>query len=186
MAEKPKSSAEKPKPAAEPIADAPKPAGEVARPAPSGTALPPLIIRSQYVKDLSFENPRAPQSFQSMQKQPAIQVGVKVAAVKLGEQDYEVVLTINAEAKDGNDTIFVVELTYAGVFEVGAVPAEHVRPLLLIEGPRLLFPFARNILADATREGGFPPLMLQPIDFVELYRRELNQQAPQAGAARPN
>ena len=158
-----------------PPADAPKPA--------AGGALPPLIVRAQYVKDLSFENPRAPQSFQAMQNQPAIQIGVHVGATKLGEQDYEVVLTINAEAKEKDETLFVAELTYGGVFGVGAVPAEHVRPLLLIEGPRLLFPFARNILADATREGGFPPLMLQPIDFVELYRRELSQQP---GTPRPN
>jgi preprotein translocase subunit SecB len=161
-----------------PPADAPKPA--------AGGALPPLIVRAQYVKDLSFENPRAPQSFQGMQNQPAIQIGVHVSATKIGEQDYEVVLTINAEAKEKDEMLFVAELTYAGVFGVGAVPAEHVRPLLLIEGPRLLFPFARNILADATREGGFPPLMLQPIDFVELYRRELSQQAAPAGAPRPN
>jgi len=166
------------------MANPESPPEDVPKPAAAGV-LPPLIVRAQYVKDLSFENPRAPLSLQSLKSQPAIQIAVSVGAAKIGEQDYEVVLTINAEAKEGEETAFVAELVYAGVFSVGAVAPEHVRPLLLIEGPRLLFPFARNVLADATREGGFPPLMLQPIDFVELYRRELNQQSGQAGA-RPN
>lgn len=141
-----------------------------------------LVVKAQYVKDLSFENPKAPHSFQTMQTQPAIQIGINVKAQHLGAQDYEVALVVNAEAKSGADTIFLVELNYAGVFGLASVPAEHMRPLLLIEGPRLLFPFARNIIAEATREGGFPPLLLQPVDFAELYRREIAQQAPQGQA----
>ena len=140
--------------------------------------LNPLTIRAQYIKDLSFENPRAPTSIQSLQSPPAIEVTVNVGAQHLSEQDYEVTLTISASAKSESDPLFVVELTYAGVVSLGQVPQEHMRPLLLIEGPRLLFPFARNIIADATRDGGFPPLLLQPIDFVELYRREIAQQQP--------
>jgi len=136
----------------------------------------PLTIKAQYVKDLSFENPRAPQSLQTLQGPPAIQISVNVGAQHIQAQDYEVSLTINAEAKLNDQPLFVVELNYAGVFGLGAVPQEHMRPLLLIEGPRLLFPFARNIIADATREGGYPPLLMQPVDFVELYRREIAQQ----------
>ena len=136
----------------------------------------PLTIKAQYVKDLSFENPRAPQSLQTLQGPPAIQISVNVGAQHIQAQDYEVSLTINAEAKSNGQPLFVVELNYAGVFGIGPVPQEHMRPLLLIEGPRLLFPFARNIIADATREGGYPPLLMQPVDFVDLYRREIAQQ----------
>jgi len=136
----------------------------------------PLTVKAQYIKDLSFENPRAPASFQTMQGPPSIEVTVNVGAQHLAEQDYEVTLAIIVSAKMQNEPLFMVELSYCGVVTLGQVPAEHMRPLLLIEAPRLLFPFARNIVADATREGGFPPLLLQPIDFVELYRRELTQQ----------
>ena len=142
---------------------------------------PPLVVKAQYVKDLSFENPRAPSSFQGLQTQPSIQISVNVGAQRLADPDYEVVLTINAEAKTGDDVLFLVELTYGGIVAIGNVPPEHVRPLLLIEVPRLLFPFARNVIAEATREGGFPPLLIQPVDFVELYRREIAAQQ----AARP-
>lgn len=136
----------------------------------------PLVIKAQYVKDLSFENPRGAANLQAVAGQPAIEVSVNVGAQHIAGQDYEVTITISAEAKAGGERIFLVELTYGGVVGLGTVPLEHMRPLLLIEGPRLLFPFARNIIADATREGGFPPLLLQPIDFVELYRREIAQQ----------
>ncbi|HLI10178.1 MAG TPA: protein-export chaperone SecB [Alphaproteobacteria bacterium] len=138
---------------------------------------PLLAIKAQYVKDLSFENPRAPASLQAVQSPPAVQITVNVSAQRLTESDYEVTLTINAHAKIGEDALFLVELTYGGIVAVGNVAAEHLRPILLIEAPRLLFPFARNIIADATREGGFPPLLIQPVDFVDLYRRDVAQQS---------
>jgi preprotein translocase subunit SecB len=149
--------------------------------APTAAAEPqqgqvPLTIKAQYIKDLSFENPRAPQSFQVYQTPPSIQISVNVGAHHIQAQDYEVSIKINVDAKASDQPLFVVELDYAGVFTLGTVPQEHMRPLLLIEGPRLLFPFARNIIADATREGGYPPLFMQPVDFVELYRREIAQQ----------
>ncbi len=131
-----------------------------------------IAINLQYVKDLSFENPRAPQVFVPSNQPPQVQVNVDVGARQVGDNVYEVTLTLNAEAKAGNDPVFLVELTYAGLFTVPALPAEHLRPLLLIECPRLLFPFARAIVADATRDGGFPPLMINPIDFAALYRRQ--------------
>jgi preprotein translocase subunit SecB len=139
-----------------------------------------FAINMQYVKDLSFENPRAPQVFTSNQSAPQVQVNVDVGARQVGENVYEITLVLNAEAKAGDDTVFVVELTYAGIFTVPPLPQEQLRPLLLIECPRLLFPFARRVIADATRDGGFPPLLIDPIDFVSLYR--MRQQ--QAEAAR--
>jgi preprotein translocase subunit SecB len=143
-----------------------------------------FAINMQYVKDLSFENPRAPQVFTSNQSAPQVQVNVDVGARQVGENVYEITLVLNAEAKAGDDTVFVVELTYAGIFTVPPLPQEQLRPLLLIECPRLLFPFARAIVAEATRDGGFPPLMINPIDFAALYRRQAEAAAAQpAGTA---
>jgi len=143
----------------------------------SGPQVPPISINTQYVKDLSFENPNAPQSLVPQTAQPNIEVNVNVQARGLGPNVYEVVLSITCTAKHEQMTAFIVEVAYAGVFTLTGVPSEHVHPLLLIECPRLLFPFARNIIADATREGGYPPLFMQPVDFVDLYRREIAQQA---------
>jgi preprotein translocase subunit SecB len=144
---------------------------------------PPLVVNAQYVKDLSFENPNAPNSL-ALRQAPQIAVNVDVKARPLAENAFEVLLVIGAEAKHDNQIAFVVELTYGGVFTLSGIAEEHVRPILLIECPRLLFPFARAILAEATRDGGFPPLSLQPIDFAQLYRQQLAQQSqqPQAGA----
>ena len=138
-----------------------------------------FAINMQYVKDLSFENPRAPQVFANNQSAPQVQVNVDVGARQMAENVYEITLVLNAEAKSGEDVVFMVELTYAGLFTVPAIPQEQLRPLLLIECPRLLFPFARAIVADATRDGGFPPLMINPIDFAALYRRQAEVAAAQ-------
>ena len=140
----------------------------------------PIQINTQYVKDLSFENPNAPQSLVPQNSQPNIEVNVNVQARGLGPNVYEVVLSITCTAKHETMTAFIVEVAYAGVFTLNAVPQEHVHPLLLIECPRLLFPFARALVANATREGGFLPLLIQPIDFLDLYRR---QAAAQGGNA---
>jgi preprotein translocase subunit SecB len=142
---------------------------------------PPLIVNAQYVKDLSFENPSAPNSL-AVRQAPQIAVNVDVKARPLAENTYEVLLVVSAEAKHENQVAFVVELTYGGVFTLNGIAEEHVRPVLLIECPRLLFPFARAILAEATRDGGFPPLSLQPIDFAQLYRQQLAQQGSQQGS----
>lgn len=157
------------------------PAGAAAAERPTNLT---FAINMQYVKDLSFENPRAPQVFASNAQAPQVQVNVDVGARQVAENVYEITLVLNAEAKGGEDTVFVVELTYAGLFTVPALPQEQLRPLLLIECPRLLFPFARAIVADATRDGGFPPLMINPIDFAALYRRQAEAAAaPAAGTA---
>jgi preprotein translocase subunit SecB len=145
------------------------------------TNAPRLTIESQYVKDLSFENPRAPQSLQPGLARPEVQIRVDVRAQPLGAERYEVSLQLHVEAKAGSETAFMVELTYGGAFGILNIPQDSLQPLLLIECPRLLFPFARRIVADATRDGGFPPLLIDPIDFVTLYRRRQQQtQAPRA------
>ena len=145
-------------------------------------ARPPLIIQAQYVKDLSFEAPGAPDIFGKLaQSKPDINVKVDVKATAIGESTFEVVLNIRADCTVGDATAFITELSYGGVFAVN-VPAESVRPVLLIECPRILFPFARQIISQTTLDGGFMPLMLEPIDFSALYR---NQHSDAAAAATP-
>ena len=131
-----------------------------------------LIINAQYVKDLSFENPRAPQSLIAQSKQPEVGLNVDVKARTLGQDMYEVMLTINANAQIDNEPVFLVELSYGAVVTLQGASEDMVAGALLVETPRLMFPFARNIIADATRDGGFPPLFINPIDFAELVRRD--------------
>ena len=135
------------------MAEQPTPNGEGQ---PQTAAAPPrLSIMTQYVKDMSFENPRAPLG---------VQQGVRPE--------------INVDARAEEQPVFLVELSYGGLFEIANVPSDSLQPLLQIECPRLLFPFARRVVADATRDGGFPPLMIDPIDFLTLYRRKLQAAAP--------
>jgi len=179
--------------------------------APAGQPMPPLVVNVQYIKDLSFEVPNAPEIYATLRSQPAVQINLDVQARTLqeGQNVYEVVLAVKAEAREtvANGTaqvtpgqngtaqasagqpaegrpVFIAELQYAGVFTLNGVPPESVEPLLLIECPRLLFPFARSILSDITREGGFPPVLLQPIDFVGLWqsRRQAQGSAPQVAS----
>ncbi|MBI3516609.1 MAG: protein-export chaperone SecB [Proteobacteria bacterium] len=149
-------------------------------PVPSGSPQQQaaISVNTQYVKDLSFENPNAPQSLVPQSSQPNIDVNVNVQARGLGPNVYEVVLSITCTAKHETMTAFIVEVAYAGVFTLTGVPAQDVHPILLIECPRLLFPFARALVANATREGGFLPLLIQPIDFLDLYRRQAAAQGP--------
>jgi preprotein translocase subunit SecB len=137
-------------------------------------AAPQVAILAQYVKDLSFENPNAPQSLQ-MQGQPRIDINVNVNARAGGEEMFEVELKIDATARaaDGDRVAFAVELLYAGLFRLSGVPQEAIEPFLVVEAPRILFPFARRVISDCTRDGGFPPLMLEPIDFGSLYMQQL-------------
>jgi len=144
--------------------------------APDPNAQVQLNTLAQYVKDFSFENPKAPMSLQGQQEQPEISIAVNVNAQTMGETEYEVSIKLEAEAKVKDDVLFNVELLYAGVFRITGVPAEHVHPVVLIECPRLLFPFARQIVAEGTRNGGFPPLMIDPVDFAALYRQRLEQE----------
>ncbi len=132
---------------------------------------PSLNALAQYCKDFSFENPNAPRSLQQQTEGPQINLQVNVNARQLAETDFEVDLTLEGDAKVGAEVLFAFELTYSGVFRVQNVPQEQLHPIIMIECPRLLFPFARQIVAEAVRNGGFPPLYIDPIDFVALYRQ---------------
>lgn len=151
---------------------APNGAGESQGDGPEGQ-LPGLRVLAQYLKDHSFENPRAPMSFRDNGAAPGIEVNVDVNARGLGAGQFEVELAVSARARRGQDVVFVVETTYAGVFEIVNVPENQIEPILLIECPRLLFPFARQIVAETTSSGNFPPVMLDPIDFLMIYQRNL-------------
>ncbi|CAK7258519.1 protein-export chaperone SecB [Shinella yambaruensis] len=146
----------------------------------NNAASPSLNILAQYVKDFSFENPGAPRSLQARDKAPAINISVNVNANPLSETDFDVILSLNAEAKDGDKMLFNAELAYGGVFRVAGFPQEHMLPVLFIECPRLLFPFARQIIADATRNGGFPPLMIDPIDFAQMFTQRMAEEQVKA------
>ncbi len=132
---------------------------------------PGIHVLVQYIKDFSFENPNAPMSLSGdVSKNSKINIGVNVQATPLSETDFEVVLQIEASAKDGETVIFNAELYYGAVFKIIGVDADAIHPMVMIECPRILFPFARRIVSDAIRDGGFPPLMIDPIDFAALYR----------------
>jgi preprotein translocase subunit SecB len=158
-------------------------------PSPTPTQTPPqgqaqLSVLGQYVKDLSFENPNAPRSLAPAQNPPQISIQINVLVQQLAATDYEVALKLEGKAESTGTVLFAFELTFAGVFRVQNVPQETLQPLVMIECPRLLFPFAREIVATAVRNGGFPPLLLDPVDFVALYQQRLAQMQQQsAGAA---
>jgi preprotein translocase subunit SecB len=146
--------------------------------ATASNSAPQLMVLAQYTKDLSFENPNAPGSLQQT-AQPQINISVNVVTSPLSDTDIEVTLRLEGKAETAGSVMFNIELQYAGVFRIQNVPQEQVQPLVLIECPRLLFPFAREIIATAVRNGGFQPLLLNPIDFVDLYRQRLAaSQAP--------
>lgn len=134
---------------------------------------PQLNVLAQYTKDLSFENPNAPVSLTSQQTAPEISIQVNVNLRQLAASDYEVELLLEGSAIEGANTLFRFDLNYAGVFRVQNIPEQDLHPILMIECPRLIFPFAREIIANAIRGGGFPPLLIDPIDFVSLYRQRL-------------
>ena len=156
-----------------------KPAGEKEAAATNGEA-PQLSVLTQYVKDLSFESPGAPLSLRPREKAPAININVNVTANPLADTDYDVNVTLNAIGKDGEDILFNVELVYGGVFRISGFPQEHVMPLVFVECPRLLFPFARQIVAECTRNGGFPPLMIDPIDFGKMFQQRVAEEQAKA------
>ena len=145
-----------------------------------------IHVLGQYIKDLSFENPSAPRSLRPNDTAPTLDVNVNVNARPQSQTEFEIELKLDARAARGEETLFIVEVTYAGLFQIRNVPPEHIQPLVLIECPRLLFPFARQIVADATRQGGFPPLMIDPVDFTALYRRRLAEMGAQQPAAQPS
>ena len=144
----------------------------------NSAASPSINILAQYVKDLSFENPGAPRSLQARDKAPSININVNVNANPLSETEFDVVLSLNAEAKDDSKVLFNAELAYGGVFRIAGFPQEHMLPVLFIECPRL-----RQIIADATRNGGFPPLMIDPIDFAQMFQQRMAEEQLKAKVA---
>jgi preprotein translocase subunit SecB len=139
----------------------------------SQAEMPQITVLGQYVKDLSFENPHAPRSMAPSPQQPSLNIQVNVDAAPMSDTDIEVTLRMEGKAESQGILLFGFELVFAGVFRIQNVAADSLQPLVLIECPRLLFPFAREIIATATRNGGFPPLLLNPIDFVALYRERV-------------
>lgn len=144
---------------------------------------PQLNVLAQYIKDLSFENPNAPSSLQQSQQQPNINIQINVGADNLTPTDFEVSIKIDGKAEVAGKVLFSIELVYGGVFRIQGVPQESLHPFVMIECPRLLFPFAREIVANSVRNGGFPPLLLDPIDFVALYRQNMERAQGQPPAA---
>lgn len=144
---------------------------------------PQLNVLAQYIKDLSFENPNAPRSLMPQNEQPAINIQINVNANPLSETDFQVDLVIEGDAKTSDLLLFQFELVYGGIFRLTNMPQDAIHPLVLIECPRLVFPFARQILANTTRDGGFPPLYLDPVDFAALYRQRLAETQGQPGMA---
>lgn len=166
------------------MAETNKPNGAAAPASTDEAQTPSMRVLAQYLKDLSFENPNAPQSLAGQTQQPKIDIAVNVNAKTLAEADYEVEIQLEVKATSNDNTVFQAEMVYAGVFRLEGIPQEMLHPIVLIECPRMLFPFARQILADATRNGGFPPLMLDPIDFAAMYQQRIAQgQTAQAGIA---
>jgi len=139
----------------------------------TGEAPQAISVLAQYIKDFSFENPNAPRSMSNQGAAPQITLQVNVNGKPLTAQEYEVELSIEGGAGEGANTMFKFELLYGAVLRLSGIPQDSVHAVIMIEGPRLLFPFARQIIADATRNGGFPPLMIDPIDFVALYRNRM-------------
>jgi preprotein translocase subunit SecB len=148
-------------------------------------AQPPIVINTQYIRDLSFEVPHAPDVFRHPGDGQEIPIGIEVQTRHLDGNQFEVVLHMRVEAKSQNRQIFLIEIAYGALCTIH-VPEQHLQPVLLVEVPRLLFPFVRSLIADLTRDGGFPPLLVTPIDFAELYRQRLAQmQAQQASQTPP-
>lgn len=137
---------------------------------------PQVRVVAQYIKDLSFENPNVRKLFEDSGQAPNLRVEVNVNATKVSDKNFESALQLKAEATNNLGTIYDLELVYAGMFEIENMPPAGLEPFLLINGPTLLFPFARRLIADLTREGGFPPLLLDPIDFTALFQKRQQEQ----------
>ncbi len=144
-------------------------------------AQPMLRILAQYIKDASFENPNAPDSLRTDQDAPQISINIEIGRQMLDNNTVEVVLVLGAKAERDGEPVFLCELEYAGLFAFGNIAEEHIQPMILIECPRLLFPFARQIMAELTQNGGYPPILLEPPDFASMFREEMLRRAQAAG-----
>lgn len=159
--------------------ETPNPTGAPAPPAQEGPSAPAIRILAQYVKDLSFENP----GVRAGQGQPNIDLGIDVGATahEDGQNIFEVSIRIQATAKAQEQVMFLMELDYCGLFQLQGFQTNEFEPALLIECPRLIFPYARRIISDVSRDGGFPPLLIDPIDFRNLYLKQKERQQPAPG-----
>ena len=142
---------------------------------------PMLSVLAQYTKDQSFENPSAPNSLRSGLPAPEIGVNIEIGRQMMEDDTVEVTLILKAEARRGTDVAFIAELEYSGLFAFQGVNMEEIQPLVMIECPRLLFPFARQIMASMTQNGGFPPILLDPPDFTAMFRDEMMRRAQESG-----
>ncbi len=142
-------------------------------------------VLGQYIKDLSFENPNAPVSLQNLEEKPKLDVEVNVNARKVGEDTYESAIDFKAKASSKDGIIYSLETVYSGVFRIANIPDQMLQPFLLINCPSILFPFLRRLIADLTREGGYPPLLLDPIDFASLYTSRAEQVQAGEGEGEP-
>lgn len=134
---------------------------------------PMLQVLAQYTKDQSFENPNAPESLRSGLEAPTISINIEIGRQMMEDDTVEVVLVLRADARRGDKVAFIAELEYAGLFAFANVDIETIQPMILIECPRMLFPFARQIMAQMTQNGGYPPIMLEPPDFAAMFREEM-------------
>ena len=168
-----------------PPSESPLPA-PAAAPSAQGATQPQLTMLALYVKDLSFESPSVPKSLQGPGQNPQLRVGVNVNAAPRGEDAYEVALQLEVHASSDLGVIYNVELMYGGLFRLRGVPENLLQPVLFVDCPTILFPFVRRVLADVVRDGGFPPLMLDPIDFARLYAQNLAKTRGDPGARAKN
>ncbi len=158
-------------------AAAPKDSGSTQKSGNAANTNRQILVHAQYVKDLSFENPNAPSVLIEGSSQPDVEITVNVGAHLISENRYEVTLHLTAKASSGETALFLVDLTYAGLVTPESTDSDEINSLIMIDAPRLLFPFARAIISDATRDGGFMPLNIQPVDFVAVYQHNLAQQS---------
>ena len=144
---------------------------------------PMLQVLAQYTKDQSFENPNAPESLRSGLEAPTISINIEIGRQMMEDDTVEVVLVLRADARRGDQVAFIAELEYAGLFAFANVDIETIQPMILIECPRMLFPFARQIMAQMTQNGGYPPIMLEPPDFAAMFREEMMRRSEAEGQA---
>lgn len=148
-------------------------AAEAEAPQPTQSQAPSMTVLAQYTKDASFENPNAPQSMQANLPAPAININIEIGRQMMDNNTVEVVLMLSAKAERDGATVFLCELEYAGLFAFSNITDEQLQPMILVECPRLLFPFARQIMAELTQNGGYPPILLDPPDFAAMLRDEM-------------
>ncbi|NNE58912.1 MAG: protein-export chaperone SecB [Hellea sp.] len=161
--------------------DTPKEAAPAEEAVPQTQQSPMLQILAQYTKDQSFENPNAPDSLRNDQTAPAINISIEIGRQMMADDAVEVTLMLKAEAKRDDQVAFIAELEYAGLFAFKNANVQEIQPLIMVECPRLLFPFARQIMAEMTQNGGFPPIMLEPPDFTGMFVEEMRRRSADAG-----